>query len=116
MKELLPYLAGWIALVGVMFWSVTRVRYRITRRYLEILLFGIRVRRIDLADIRYVSKSRSRWCEKWPNTFFPRKRLLIIHRRSGLFKDVMITPTHRYAFKRVLKEQMRRRKEQLERV
>jgi hypothetical protein len=88
-----------LGLVLVLVFLMTRIRYRVGSRNFEVILFGIRMRRIPLTDIRGVSKHRPGWCEKWPNTLFPAKRLLFIHRRSGRFKHILITPTHRYAFK-----------------
>jgi hypothetical protein len=88
-----------IGLVLVLAWLMTRIRYRVGSRNFEVILFGIRLRKIPLTDIRGASKHRPGWCEKWPNTFFPAKRILFIHRRSGRWKHMLITPTHRYAFK-----------------
>jgi len=88
----------------------TQIRYRISSNYLEVTLFGIRVRRLLLADIRYISKHRSGWGEFWWNTLWPAKRMLVIRRRTGFCKNFVITPKNRYIFKAELKRAMRQSK------
>jgi hypothetical protein len=110
MYQALPYVGLWLAIVGFAFWSIAQIRYRITRSHLKVTLFGICLRRIDLLDIRYISKHPTGWCERWSNTLSPRKRTLVIHRRSGLFRQLVITPSHRYVFKNALKEMVARRR------
>ena len=103
-------LAGFIAITIAL--SLCReINYRITSGYLEIRLFGIRLRRLALADIRYISKHRSYWGEVWWNTLWPSKRILVIRRRSGWCKNFIITPENRYVFKAELKRAMDRTSE-----
>ena len=90
--------------VTLLVWAFTQVRYRITSRHLEVTWLGIRCRRIPLIDIRYVSKRRTALAENWWNTLMPGKRILVIHRRTGWFKNVVITPRRRYAFKAALEK------------
>ena len=75
------------------------IRYRITAEHLEVRLFGLRLRRVALSDIRYVSTRRTKLAEKWVNTLKTSHRELVIHRRSGLLKNFVITPRRRYVFK-----------------
>jgi hypothetical protein len=84
-----------------------QIRYRISHDHLEIRLFGIRLRRLALNDIRYVSKHRSGWGEVWWNTPWPAKRILVIRRRTGWCKNFIITPANRYVFKSELKRAMK---------
>jgi hypothetical protein len=95
------FIAGTLAL-----WLVFQIDYRVTRQSLEVRFFNRCIRRIPLADIRYVNKRRKGPAEFWWNTFFPRKRVLVIHRRTGWFKNIVITPRHRYAFKEQLEQAM----------
>lgn len=96
-----------LGVTSLLLWMVTRIRYRITEAALEITLFGMCVRRVALTDIRWISKHRSQWCEKWPNTLFPGKRALVIERRSGKLRHLLITPLQRYVFKADLQDAVR---------
>jgi hypothetical protein len=85
-----------------------RINYRITSRHLEVRFFRVCMRRIALVDIKRVSKHRESFCEPWPNTLRTRKRVLIITRRSGWFKSLIITPERRYLFRSRLRHAIAR--------
>jgi hypothetical protein len=92
--------AGCLAVVLLLIWLVTQIRYRISSRHLRVTLFGLTVRKIELTDIKRISKRMpSRLlCEKWMNTFNTKHRLLAIKRHSGILKYFLITPLNRYIF------------------
>ena len=81
--------------------------YQIGRDSLRVRLGKLVLRRIRFDDIDRVSKPHSelRWSqtENWRNTFGDSRRLLVVHRRSGLFRRLVITPKHRYEFRRQLR-------------
>lgn len=104
--RVLSFLLG-PAVVGFLVWLTRRFRYQITAEAVEVLLFGVPVRRVRLEDIRAVSKRRSFWSEHWWNTHRPHRRLLVIHRHRGLFKNFVITPRKRYVFKAHLERAIR---------
>lgn len=97
-----------LAVMGVA-WSAFRrnLRYQIGRTSLRVLLGSVTVRRIDLSDIERVDKPRRelRWreTENWRNTFDDSRRLLVVHRRTGWWRKFVITPKHRYEFRRQLR-------------
>ena len=93
---------AWVA------WLTTRFRYRITDRAMEVTLFRVCVRRIDLRDIQSISKRYPRWGENWWNTSRPFRRILVIRRGSGWFRHFVITPLHRYEFKAQLERAIER--------
>jgi hypothetical protein len=98
-------------LVGILLvlWLVTRIRYRVGSRHMKVLLFGICLRRVPLADIDSVSKRPGPgWTERWWSTTSPKHRLLIIRRRRGLFRNVAVTPKNRYVFKAELERGIQR--------
>ncbi len=105
-----PWLYLPLVLMGLvlLLWVPTRLRYRITRRHLEVTLFGLPIRRVRLANIEKVTKRHSRWAEHWWNTWRPFRRRLMICRRRGLCKNFVITPRYRYAFKAELERAMQR--------
>lgn len=91
-------------------WLTTQFRYRITRKHLQVTLFGLPVRRLPLSDIRTISARRLRHGERgeqWWNTLHPSRRFLTIRRRAGLFRYFVITPNHRYIFRAALEKAMR---------
>jgi hypothetical protein len=90
-------------------WLRTRLDYRISHRHLRILLLGICIRRIRLTDIDYVSKRAHTWAEHWENTWKSKHRILVVHRRRGWIRDVVITPAYRYQFWSELEQAVGRR-------
>ncbi len=97
-----PYLtAGLIALAVCFFlWLPTLIRYRITARHLQIRLFGLPIRRVRLDNIKYLGTHPVFFAEKWPNAWFvSHHRFLVIQKKCGLIKNLVITPKHRYVFK-----------------
>lgn len=84
-----------------------RLSYHIGRSSLRIQLGRLTVRRIAFADIERVDKPRRdlRWrdTENWRNAFDDSRRLLVVHRRTGWFRKLVITPRHRYEFRRQLR-------------
>jgi hypothetical protein len=90
---LLPISAGFIV------WLRTQYRYRITHHHLEVILWGIPVRRFALRDISQVTIRHRVWAEHWWNTWRPARRRLLIQRRRGWCRYVVLTPQRRYEFK-----------------
>ena len=85
--------------VGLLILLSFCLRYAITDRDLRVTLFGLCLRRIQLSEIDHVSKRPVGRAEPWPNTLRPSHRVLVIHRKRGLFRSFMITPKNRYVFK-----------------
>jgi|SRR6266850_2289154 len=79
--------------------SGAAIRYRITPTHLEVNWLLLTLRRFRLDDIKYVSTKRSLWAEKWYNTWRVRNRRITLHRRSGLFRVVAISPKNPFVFK-----------------
>ena len=82
--------------------------YQITQSLLEVTWLGVPIRKIRLSDIESVSKRRRRWAENWRNTWLPRHRRLVIRRKTGLFKEFVITPAYRYEFRNQLEASVKR--------
>ncbi len=79
--------------------SVKSIRYRITRRFLVITWLGLPVRCFRLKNIAHVTPEIFFWAERWYNSFKVRHRALTIHRRTGLFRRVCISPKNRFIFR-----------------
>ena len=93
----------WLAWIGFVLWAVTRIDYRIDDRYVRVTWFGLTTRRIALSDIEKVDTSMPLWNEHWCNTFWPVGRIVRIRRKTGIFRNFIITPKDRDAFIRDLK-------------
>src|ERR1043166_9532918 len=103
------------AAAGLMFfalfvvWLQTKIQYRIGSKHLKISCAGITLRKIDLTDIKRVSKRKpTRLAEYWYSTTRPKHRLLAIQRHSGIRKFVVISPKNRYVFMADLKNAVQR--------
>jgi hypothetical protein len=100
MKEIVFGALGLLLLCFAFAWAITRIHYHITPRHVRITLFGFVLRRVPLGNIDTVSKRRvDGLAENWWCTFQTSHRLLVIRRKRGLIRNVVITPRNRYAFK-----------------
>jgi len=106
MNESWLVLLACLFLSGVLLCLTLQVRYRIGDSALEITLFGFCVRRIPFSNIRRIARGRGGWSELWPNTLKPGRRIMLIERRSGWPRYIMITPRHPFAFKGELEQAM----------
>lgn len=92
--------------VGTCFlvFSVAAIRYQITARHLRVTWLGVPVRWIRLEDIRHIGTRPVAWAERWPNVLFQTGRTLVIRRRRGLCKNLLITPPYPFEFKATLEQ------------
>lgn len=91
-----------VCLTGIFALLMTSIQYRIGSRHLVVYCLGIPVRKFALHDMTSVSKRRRYRAELWVNTFRFKHRKLVIRRDKGLFREIVITPTYRYAFRNQL--------------
>jgi hypothetical protein len=105
----------WIGVVALIFSGLavlaatgSAIRYEITSTHLEIRWLFATLRRFRLDDIKHVSTKGSLWAEKWYNTWRVRNRRLTLHRRTGLFKLVAISPKNPFVFKAELNRAIER--------
>ena len=95
-------------------WLVVRltIRYSAGQRSLRITLAGFTVRRVQYADITRLSQSTARvnWfnTERWSNTSRRSTRNLLVYRKTGLFRRLLITPKNRENFRDELAQAIRR--------
>ena len=90
-------------------WLQTRIQYRIGSEHLKILCLNVPLRRIELTDIKRVSKRKpSGLAEYWYSTTNPKHRILTIQRHTGLRKNIVISPRNRYVFMSDLKNAVQR--------
>lgn len=109
MKVVLICIAATAVLVLLFLWIISRIQYRVGRRHVKVLLFGMPIRRIAISRIAYASKHEpDGFAERWYNTFKPSHRLLTIEKSRGFPRNICITPKHRYAFLGEIKEAVRK--------
>src|ERR1051325_11629641 len=89
---------------GLLLWSAKGIRYRVTVTHLQVTWLGMPLRWLRLRDIKHIGSRPVFWAERWPNTLFDGRRMLVIHRRRGLFKHFIITPQYPFEFKATLEK------------
>lgn len=109
MKVALMCTGGVVFLLLLLVLCMRQIHFRIGSRHLKVMLFGLAIRKIELADIAYASKREPKGAaEKWYSTWKTSHRLLVIERKTGLRKYFCITPQNRYVFLADLKSAVRR--------
>ena len=93
----------WVLLI---MYLVMQIRYTIDDEYVRVIWIGRTVRKISLHDIEDVDTHCPLWNEHWCNTFFPSGRLVRIRRKSGLFRNFVISPRDRDDFIRQLRRRV----------
>ena len=101
----LLYSVGAIICCGVIGITLcATVNYRLNSSHLVIYCLGIPVTQFALKDMISISKRRRFRAEFWVNTLALKHRKLVIRRERGLFRELIITPRYRYAFRKQLEE------------
>jgi hypothetical protein len=89
--HLLPFLAV-VAVYGILihaiFWSMT---FTVDAGHVRVRIYGWTVRKVALTDIEWAAHSWAFWNEHWTNTVNP-KRIVLLRRRTGLFKNFHVSP------------------------
>ena len=89
--HLLPFVASLAILaffVHAIFWAMT---FTVDEAYLRVRFYGYTARKIALSDIEWAAQDWAFWNEHWTNTF-SMDRIVLIRRRTGLFKNFHISP------------------------
>jgi len=86
--------------------SVGTITYRITDRALEVLILGRAIRHLALADIEEVHRRGALIHENWSSLKFWNS--VTIRRRTGLFKNFVVSPDDPDAFVVRLQDAVRR--------
>lgn len=85
---------------------VATIRYRITEEALEVIIMGKVARRIPLRDIEEVHRRGALLHENWSTIRF--WNAIIIRRRRGILKNIVISPDDPDRFAEQLIESVRR--------
>ena len=76
-------------LIHAIFWSMS---FTIDATHVQVRFYGYVARKVALSDIEWAAHDWVSWNEHWTNTLDP-KRLLLLRRRTGAFKNFLISPT-----------------------
>jgi hypothetical protein len=99
---------GGVVAISAILWMISRIRYRVTADHLEISVLGFALRRIPIRDIRKFSRQGPPFlAERWVNTLRPGRRVMVLERRRGFPKHVLITPQFRYELQHHIRQVMK---------
>jgi hypothetical protein len=95
--HLLPLL-GALAFTGLLihaiFWGMT---FTIDEAFVRVRVYGRTVRKVALSDIEWAAQDWCFWNEHYTNTVNP-KKMLLLRRRTGAFKNFLLSPPSPQAF------------------
>lgn len=77
-----------VFLVHAIFWGMT---FTVDEAYVRVRFYGVSARKIAVADIEWAAQDWVFWNEHWTNTVNP-KRMVLLRRRTGWFKNFLISP------------------------
>ena len=100
--HLLPLLTGVLILAGLLHAIFIGMTFTVDAAHVRVRAYGWTVRQVALTDIEYAARDWAFWNEHWTNTVNPR-RLVLLRRRSGLFRNFLISPADPAAFLAELK-------------
>ena len=89
--HLLPLIGSFVfagLLIHAIFWGMT---FTVDDGHVRVRFYGYTARRIALSDIEWAAQDWVFWNEHWTNTINP-ERLVLLRRRTGLFKSFLISP------------------------
>ncbi len=100
-----------LTIVGILFpigaiWMVHRIRYSIDDDAVRVRLGKVTLRKIAIADIEFADTAAPCWNEHWCNTFFAKGRVVRLRRKTGWFRNFIVTPADRERFLGELLEKM----------
>jgi hypothetical protein len=84
-----------VSAIPFILFLVSLINYRIDDRYVRCYWGPVPVRKIAVDDIRDAEKGYRHMSESWTNTIWMptiRRKGVTLHRRTGGFKRVIITP------------------------
>jgi hypothetical protein len=106
-----PELLWPLAIVTLVLYLVTRIRYVVDDAHVRVKIFGATLRKIALADIEFADTESPFWNEHWCNTYWPWGRVVRLRRKSGWVRNFIITPADRDVFLSTLNDKLKARVE-----
>jgi hypothetical protein len=92
-----PLLVGLLLLAGLVHAIFFRMTFTVDASHVRVRVYGWTVRKVALPDVAYAVQDWAIWNEHWTNTLSLR-RLVLLRRRTGLFRNFLISPPDALAF------------------
>ncbi len=77
-----------VVLIHAIFWGMT---FTVDEAYMRVRMYGWTVRKVALSDIEWAAQGWCFWNEHWTSTVDP-KKMVRLRRRTGAFKNFLISP------------------------
>jgi len=75
--------------------------FAVDEAFVRVRVYGLTARKVALADLEWAAQDWAVWNEHWTDTVRPSK-LLLLRRRTGWFKNFLISPPSPQDFLRQL--------------
>ncbi|NBV53345.1 MAG: hypothetical protein EBR83_07485 [Verrucomicrobia bacterium] len=85
---LVGFFAATALLIHAIFWGMT---FTVDEAFVRVRFYGWSARKVALSDIEWAAQDWSVWNEHWTNSVDP-KRIVLLRRRTGAFRDFLISP------------------------
>ena len=85
-------------LIHAIFWGMT---FTIDEAFVRVRVYGRTARKVALSDIERAAQDWCFWNEHYTNTVNP-KQMILLRRRTGVFKNFLISPPSPQEFLREL--------------
>jgi hypothetical protein len=95
--RMLPFLVSLLFLAGLLHAIFVGMSFTIDATHVRVRFYGWAARQVALADVEFAAQDWAFWNEHWTNTVSTR-RLVLLRRRSGLFRNFLISPPDPAAF------------------
>lgn len=89
--HLLPLIGSCVftgLLIHAIFWGMT---FTVDEAFVRVRVYGRSVRKVALNDIEWAAQDGCFWNEHYTNTVNP-KKMILLRRRTGAFKNFLISP------------------------
>ena len=81
-------------LIHAIFWGM---KFSVDAGHVRVRVYGRTVRKVALSDIEWAAQDWCFWNEHYTNTVNP-KKMLLLRRRTGAFKNFLLSPPSPQAF------------------
>lgn len=101
LTTLWPLVVGLLCLAGLVHAIFVGMTFAVDDRHVRVRFYGWTARKVALADLAYAARdwpiAKMLINEHWTNTFTSR-RIILLRRRTGLFRNFLISPPDPAAF------------------
>ncbi len=99
--HLLPLLGSFVITGFILHAIFLGMTFTVDEAFVRVRFYGWTARKVAVADIEWAAQDWVFWNEHWTNTMNP-KRMVLLRRRTGWFKNFLISPPSPSEFLREL--------------